>query len=78
MAWKMKDITSGINVLSSSSNLKDEVNTKCEILQFLKWPLEAGTKKKSICIDPRIKMPNFPAEINMFTAWCRNGFGLYI
>ena len=40
----------------------------CEVqkkLQFLKWPLEAGSKSESISIHPHVKM----AEINMFTAW---------
>lgn len=40
-----------------------------------KWPFEAGSKSQSVPIDLCIKMPNFTAEINMFTAWlCLLGF----
>ena len=42
---------------------------KCQKLQFLKWPLEADSKNKSIPIDPHVKMANFTAEMNIFTAW---------
>ena len=45
-------------------------------MQFFEWPLEAGSKGESIPIDPHVKMPNFIAEINMFTAWKKEGFGL--
>ena len=39
---------------------------KCQKPQFLKWPLEADSKK--ISIQPHVKMDRFTAEINMFTA----------
>ncbi|MDF4311626.1 hypothetical protein P3389_34060, partial [Vibrio parahaemolyticus] len=55
--------------------LKNKANTeKCQKLQFFEWPLEAGSRSESIYIDPRVKMPNFTAEINMFTAWYNNQF----
>ena len=44
-------------------------------LQFLKWPLEAVSKGESIPIDPRVKMPNLTAEINIFTAWYQKPVG---
>lgn len=28
-------------------------------------------------IDSQAKMPNFRGEINTFTAWYKNGFGLF-
>ena len=37
--------------------------------KFSEWPLEAGSKSESIPIHSHVKMPNFTAEINMFTAW---------
>lgn len=36
--------------------------------------LEAGSKRESITTEPRLKMPNFVAEINMFTAWFKTLF----
>ena len=30
-----------------------------------------------IPIHPHVKLPNFAAEINMFKAWHKNGFGLH-
>ena len=42
---------------------------KCQNLQFFKWPLEAGSKRESISIQPHVKMHKFTTEINMFTAW---------
>lgn len=39
--------------------LKNEVNTK---LQFLSWPLEAGSKIESILIDSHVEIYNFTAE----------------
>jgi len=32
-------------------------------------PLQAGFKSEHILMDPHVKMPNFTAEMNMFTAW---------
>lgn len=40
-------------------------------LQLLKLPL-AGFKSESVPIEPNINTSNFPAEINMFTAWDKN------
>ena len=36
-----------------------------------KCRIEAGSKSKSIPMDTHVKMVNFTAEINMFTAWYR-------
>ena len=52
------------------------INGERQKLQFISWPLEAGSKNKSIPIDPNVKMPNFTAEINMSTVWYINFFGL--
>ena len=41
---------------------------KCQKL-FVECPLEAGSRSESISIHPHVKMPNFTAGINMFTAW---------
>lgn len=49
--------------------LENEANAKCQKLQFLKWSLEAGSKKRvNLHRPPYIKMPNYAADINMFTA----------
>jgi len=37
-------------------------------LQFLEWPFEADSRSESIHLDLHVKMPNFTAEINTFTA----------
>lgn len=51
-------------------------NYKMQNLQFLEWSLEAGSK---FPIVAHVKMPNFRAEVNMFTACYRNGFeGLHV
>ena len=47
----------------------------CQKLQFLKWPLEADSTSESIPVRPHNKMPNFIAEINMFTAWLKKEIG---
>lgn len=47
---------------------------KCQQLQFLKWPFEAVSKSKSIPFDPHVKVLNFTAEVNIFTAWYKKGF----
>ena len=49
---------------------------KCQKQQFIEWPLEAPEVRQSL-FTPVIKMPNFTAEINMFTAWYKKYFGLY-
>lgn len=38
---------------------KNEVNAK---VQFLSWPLEAGSKIESILIDSHVEIYNFTAE----------------
>ncbi len=42
-------------------------------MQFLKWPLEAGSKNRLIPTVPHIKKPKLTAEINMSTMWYKNG-----
>ena len=44
-------------------------------LKLAEWWLEVGSKTESIPIDHHVKMPNFTAEINMFTVQ-KNDFGL--
>lgn len=51
--------------------LNNEVNTK---LQFLSWPLEAGSKIESILIDSHVEIYNFTAETVFFTACYKNFF----
>ena len=51
-----------------SPRLYNEANVEVPKLQFIDCPLEADSKSQSIPIDPHVKMPNFTAEINMFTA----------
>ena len=41
---------------------------------FFNWPVGSGSKSESIFIDPHVKMSNFTAQINMFTAWFKNWF----
>ncbi|MDF4985877.1 hypothetical protein P3581_23280, partial [Vibrio parahaemolyticus] len=38
--------------------------------------LRLAQRARLILIDPHVKMPNFTAEINMFTEGAKNGFGL--
>lgn len=63
----------GAFVFSSSCNLqcfKNEAYVKCQWRQYLNWPLEAtDSSSKFNFIDPTL--------INIFTAWYKNGFGLY-
>lgn len=47
---------------------KNKEMRKCQELQFLKCPVEAGTKRESISIDPHVKTSNVTAEISMFIA----------
>lgn len=53
-------------------------------LQFIEWPIEAGSEITSIPIEAQIKMCNFSAEINTFTAeykkcfWSLKQISLYI
>ena len=52
--------------------MRNEANAeehKEQKLQFFECPLGAGSKRESIPIDSHVIMPNFTAEINMFTAW---------
>ncbi len=47
-------------------------------MQFLKWPLKGGFQKEKISIRTHIKMPEFTAEINIFTALFLQGVNFYI
>ena len=47
---------------------------KYQKLQFLRWPLEAGSKTKPIPVGSPVKMSNSTAEVNMFTAWYKQLF----
>lgn len=58
--------------------LSNEAIVECQKLQFIELPLEAGSKRESIPIDAHVKMLNFTAELNIFPAWYKNGFGLPI
>lgn len=55
--------------------LKNEVNTK---LQFLSWPLEAGSKIESILIDSHVEIYNFTAETVFFFTACYKNFFAYM
>ena len=54
--------------LAAKQNLPGLINGHKK-LQFFEWPPEAGSKSESISIHPHVKIPNFTAEINLFTAW---------
>jgi len=59
--------------------LKNEANVEVSELQFVEWPLESGSRSKSITIDSHVKMSNFTAENKLFTAWSHNMFwSLYL
>lgn len=70
------DLECNANPLSLPSGDLSGCEVKCQNLQFIDWPLEAGSKREQIPIQPHVKMPKFTAEINMFTAWFKeNCFG---
>ncbi len=52
-------------MLSVSSEL---LKPDAEEVQFLRWPLEAGSESKLVPTEPHVKMHKFTAEMNMFTA----------
>lgn len=58
--------------------LQEEVSgseiTEKVCVQFIEWQLEPGSKSESIHVDPNVKMANFKAEINMFTALYKKWF----
>jgi len=65
-----------VSLKLQSAGLKNEAMSKCQKLQYLKWSLEADSTTASNHMDPHVKMPNFKAEINKFTAWYKNSTGL--
>lgn len=64
-------LVSGTGPKRPPPELKNKADAE---VQFLEWPLEAGSKSKSSPTEPHVKMANFIAEINMLTAWYTQWF----
>ena len=53
---------------ASTISLPIEAKDRVDFLQFLHWPLSAGSKTEQIHTDTCVQMANLTAELNIFTA----------